>query len=210
MPISETGLSGGRFRRASGRQPDAGFTLIEILVVVTIIGIFIGVAVFSTDLVNFDRQMQQEARRMESLLRLASEDAVLQSQDYGLKVYENGYEFLVYDHGAGIWRPREGDSILVRQMLDDMTLELRVEDREVELEPAGEMAPPPAAAEADDDAEAAEEEEELLPVPEVVIYSSGEFTPFEVGILNAKALLDPAVVLSVEFDGKTEIGRSEP
>ena len=42
-----------------------------------------------------------------------------------------------------------------------------------------------------------------------MIYSSGEVTPFEVRILNDIDPLEPAVVLNVEFDGKTEIVRDE-
>jgi general secretion pathway protein H len=190
-----------------------GFTLVEILVVVVIIGIFIGVATLSTDLVDFDAEMEREARRLESLLRLASEEAVLQSEDYGLKFYEDGYDFFMFDYDDQVWRVTDGDSVLVRQLLDRMLLELWVEDREVELDPAGELMPPPVEAETDEDEDEddadEEEDEELFPVPEVVIYSSGEVTPFEVRILNDIDPLAPPVVLNVEFDGKTEIVRDE-
>lgn len=214
MPTSGTGKQTTNSRRAVRLHLRAsGFTLLEILVVIVIIGIFIGVAALSTDIVDFNTEMQREARRMESVLQLASEDAVLQSEDYGLKFYDDGYDFLVFDHTAGIWRPSEAESVLVRHMLDRMLLEIWVEDRKVELTAAGEELVAPADAEGDEDGEQSgaddEDEEELRLFPDVVIYSSGEFTPFELRILNGIDPLEPAVVLSVEFDGKTEIGNDE-
>jgi general secretion pathway protein H len=147
------------------------------------------------------------------VLRLASEDALLLSRDYGLKFYEDGYDFLVYDHVAGRWRPIDGDTLLVRHTLDRMLLELRVEDRDVTLGAAADVLMSGAEADSgeDDSEDAAGEEdaEELLPVPDVVIYSSGEITPFELRILNTIEPLEPDVVLSVEFDGNSEIGHDE-
>jgi general secretion pathway protein H len=171
------------------------------LVVVTIIGIFIGVATLSTDLVNFDRKMEQESARLESLLQLASEDALLQAQDYGLRFFAGGYEFFGFDHASQSWKPIEGDRIFAVRELDRMTLELRIDDRDVRLTAEREVPLQPETDEADEEAD--EEDEPLYPTPQVVIFSSGEFTPFELTILDEADPFAPGVVLDVAFDGKT-------
>jgi general secretion pathway protein H len=204
MPTSLTGPSAGRPSWVLDRSRDAGFTLIEILVVVTIIGIFVGVAALSTDLVSFDRKMQREARRLETLLQLASETALLQSLDYGLQIYSGGYDFFIFDHNTQAWRPMGGDPVFAAQRLERMVLELKVEDREIELDLAG-TEPLQAAGDAADDAD--EPDEPLYPTPQVVIYSSGEITPFELRFLDESEPFEPGILLSVEFNGKAEIGR---
>lgn len=204
MPTSGTGPLTSSSDGSRGREPARGFTLIEVLVVVTIIGIFIGVATLSTDLVNFERKMAQESRRLESLLQLASEDALLQSQDYGLRFFAGGYEFYMFDHGSQMWRPIENDRIFKVRELDRMTLELRVEGRDVVLDLEREDPTFQDTEEADagaDDASSDDEDEPLFPTPQVVIFSSGEFTPFDLTILNESEPFEPGILLEVAFDG---------
>jgi general secretion pathway protein H len=187
----------------------SGFTLLEILVVVVIIGIFVGVVTLSTDLVNFERKMTQESGRLGSLLLLASEDALLQSQDYGVRFFARGYEFTVFDHASQSWRPVDDAEVFTARELDGMTLELRIDGRDVTLDTERAVASMENTGEADADADgenagdenADDEDEPLFPDPQVMIFSSGEFTPFELTILNEAEPFEPGIVLEVEFDG---------
>jgi general secretion pathway protein H len=127
---------------------------------------------------------------------------LLQSQDYGLRFFAGGYEFFGFDHASQSWRPVENDRVFGARELESMTLELKVDGRDVELDAERELPPPAEAADDENDGDEDEDEDEpLFPTPQVVIFSSGEFTPFELTILNANDPFEPGIVLEVEFDG---------
>jgi type II secretion system protein H len=62
----------------------AGFTLIEILVVVTVIGIIVSIGLLSLSVLGDDRQLRIEARRIATLLASAQDEAVMQGREFGL------------------------------------------------------------------------------------------------------------------------------
>ncbi|MBE9516040.1 MAG: type II secretion system minor pseudopilin GspH [Proteobacteria bacterium] len=90
-----------------------GFSLIEIMVVVTIIAVIAGMAVLS---IGEDprRSVQDEAQRLHALLTQAKEEAILQGQLYVLRMEEDRYEFMQPDEKGKLqalsdelFRPRQ-------------------------------------------------------------------------------------------------------
>jgi general secretion pathway protein H len=138
-------------------MPVRGFTLIEILVVMVLIGIIISFAVLSIGSAG-EREAEQEARRFAALVDLASEEAVLKSTEMGILFQPDGYRFLAM--GADdAWQPLEDDVFRLRRLPPGMALTLAVEGLPVTLEKPSEK-----------------------PLPQVFLLSSGERTPFEIGV----------------------------
>jgi general secretion pathway protein H len=144
-------------RRASG------FTLLEVLVVVVIIGIITTMAVISVSVLGGDHEMQQEATRLQAILTQAREDAMLQSRDIGLRIDETGFEFLEYDGRNELWHVIPDDPLLrARALPEGLRLALRLEEREVKLKPR-------------------QPETVRDPIsPQVVLQASGDLGPFDV------------------------------
>src|SRR5262245_38414239 len=164
MPTSATGPSNNHARLMAARRV-SGFTLLELLVVLVIIGIVTTMAVVSVNVLGGDHEMQQEAERFLAILTQAREDAVLQSRDLGLRLDETGYEFLAYDGRVGRWNAIEGDPLLRQRTLPEgLRMSLRLEDRDVKLK-------------------AREPATELNPIlPQVVLQASGDLVPFDVSL----------------------------
>ncbi len=80
-----------------------GFTLVEILVVVVIMAVVISLAVLSIGVSGRDSQLDEESRRIEGLVDLLHERAVLEGRDFGLLIEPAAYEFLVYEPARGLW-----------------------------------------------------------------------------------------------------------
>ncbi len=155
----------------SGRS--RGFTLIEILVAVVIIGIVMSVAILSLSLVGDDRELKREAQRLVSLMQLAQDDAMMQGREFGVEFTTNAYRFVEYEPVSGHWaEPPFDDSLKTWQLPDDYEIYLFMEDRQIPLDP---------------EPRTIAYDEEIDPAvgsytPHVLIFSSSDVTPFELHI----------------------------
>lgn len=153
-----------------GRCPGsctAGFTLIEVLVVLVLIGIIISFAVLK---VGGDRradELDRSARTFAAVLELASDVAISRSEEWGVRVDAEGYRFVVLgqdkqdgkrDKAAqNKWIDVENDPVFRARAWDrGMRVELELEGRDALLEDA-------------------DKEEDK---PSILLLSSGEMTPF--------------------------------
>ena len=184
MPTSVTGISTDP---RSSRAAERGFSLLELLVVVTIIGILVGAVVLSINAVGPDREAEQEARRLRGLIDLLHEDALLQSRDYGLMLTSGGYRFYAYDYKQLKWLQVVGDRLLDEHALQNrLELALTLDGKDVKLERKFETI-----------------DREKDPVPHVMILSSGELTPFELDVSRDGA--NGHYALTGELDGKLAV-----
>jgi general secretion pathway protein H len=176
-------------RRASG------FTLIELLVVVVIMGIVSGMILLSFGILGDDRALQQQTRRLSSLLELATDEAVMQGRDFGLEFMQTGYRFVELDPVFNQWHEVTDDDLLrPRQLEEGMEFELRLEDRPVSL--------PSEARNTEVDKESEERDNGYL--PHVLILSSGDVTPF-----NLRLVRWAEVLLEMTLTGEIEITTNE-
>lgn len=186
MPTLATGRSKTSQPLRFRIQPSAGFTLLELLVVVMIAAIFVGMAVLSIGIAGDDRDLRQESFRLKSLLDLVREEALMQNRDFGVFFSATGYRFYIYDYQRLAWVEPLADNLLTeRPLRDPVNLELVVEGRDILL--------------------ASEFEPDALsdPMPQIMILSSGEVTPFEAAL--TRPFDDARVELRAEIDGTIEI-----
>ena len=153
----------------------AGFTLIEMLVVITIIGLMIGGAVLALGVVGRDRSLENEANRLRAVLDYARDRAELETRHYGVRVTREGYAFAWFDPRSGLWQPATDDALRTRRLPEGLSIEAWIEGRRIVLD-AGE----PDSAEATVSAKASKNKNDRPPTaPQLGIDSGGEFTPFE-------------------------------
>lgn len=162
------------------QRSQQGFTLLELLTVMFIIGIIVSFAGLSIGQ-NTSRVVQDEAERLHGLIRLASEEAVLQGRELALQFNDEGYVFLM-PKGAG-WEPIEDDAMLRQRPLPEAVhLELLLEGVAMALDNKENP-------------------------PRFLIMSSGEFDPpFE---LNLRSDEGDYYRIAGSVDGKLALQRGE-
>ncbi len=188
------------FSRSARPCRGNGFTLIEVLVVVVIIGIVSAIAVLALGNLGDDRELQNEARRMTSLIEMASDEATLQGREFGLELLQRGYRFVEFDPLTERWSEVFGDDLMrPRTLADDTEFDLFLEDKRVLLKlDAAETE------RSDDDGDSDLTQNYL---PHVLVLSSGDITPF---VLEIFRNTDRAsVVLSASPAGELKVGTSE-
>lgn len=85
------------------RRFDYGFTLIEILVVVIIIGITIGFALLALGDFGASRRAVVAAEQLSSYIKLVQQRAILETNTLGITINKEGYGTYRFDHGT--WQP---------------------------------------------------------------------------------------------------------
>ncbi len=111
MPTLATGISVNNTLTAA-RARSAGFTLIELMVVVFIIGLITAAAVITFGGEQRDTELDREAERLDALFDYVREQAELQTRDYGFRVNNVGYSFVVFDVLQNQWRTADEDDAL--------------------------------------------------------------------------------------------------
>ena len=116
----------------SVRLRNRGFTLIEILVVLVIIGIIVGVALIKIGALGRSPAAKRAAEQLSALATLASQQAVMDGQQYGLLVSRHGYAFYVFD--GEFWQPVQDDEMFrPRTLGKDVIFKLHLEGEPVNL-----------------------------------------------------------------------------
>lgn len=145
-----------------------GFTLVEILVVVVIMAIVVSLAILSIGVTGRDTQLDEETRRIEGLVDILHDRALLEGRDFGLRIEPTAYEFAVYDPYRDRWLTMNDEGEFRRRNLPKgVTFQLELDSVNVVLKAVDRNfngGQPPA--------------------PQVAIAASGEGTPFRLTLLR--------------------------
>jgi len=183
------------------RSRSSGFTLIEILVVVVIIGVISAGVLLSVNLTGRDHDLEKESDRLLSLVNYAREQAELQTREYGVIFHDDGYQFVAYDARRGLWREVYEDDILrLRKLPSGLDVKLIVDARPVVLTSTSTVKPPDpkdkkqqaktlkdinslkdasTVRKMDDDDKSTLEAAKKI-APQITIFSNGDLSSFEV------------------------------
>lgn len=152
-----------------------GFTLIEVMVVIVLIGLMASVVQFTFNGNTPEKLLAKESERFSAIFNMAAEYSMLNSLELGLVVEENTYQFLGFDGEK--WVPAPDNKLLAPYTLpDDIELVLALDD--LPLDEAPLINTLRESEEIDLSFSGSELEEEEKLIPQVYILSGGDLTPF--------------------------------
>lgn len=162
----------------------AGFTLIEIMVVLLIMGLAVGTVMLSYSGESGRDLLKKQSQRLQVVFNMASDYAVLNQRQLGLRVEkkDNSYYFMVLDEEQE-WQKIELDKTFAEYQLPELfSLDMTLTDLPWETEDSlfNSDAFDEGLSVSEDGVEIGKEEEKKLDPPQIFIFSSGEITPFSI------------------------------
>lgn len=104
---------------AIGMNANRGFTLIEILIVIVIISMTVGFALLAFGDFGKSKQVLYAANQLENTLKLAQQQAILESSTLGLRIDSQSYQILKYQTSA--WLPVSSRSVFKMHYFPEKT-----------------------------------------------------------------------------------------
>ncbi len=121
-----------------------GFTLLELLVVITLFGFVLGIAMLNVG-GNDARELRLFARQVHAVMEYAAEEAELQGTQIGLQVSDSTLQFVYFDDVEESWEAMQTKPFLPMTIPEKARVEIEVEDfagQEDVLVGAGEIEKP--------------------------------------------------------------------
>lgn len=191
-------------RLVKAKHKENGFTLIEIMIVIFIIGLFSGLAVLTVG-DNLQRNLEAEAERLQKIVNAAADEAIFTGKELGIYLESSGYMVLVWLPSKQSWASMNRRGFLPYEVPESITLEWTIdgfvppssesegdglEDRDLfftsDEENIGYSLLDAIIDESDDEEEEEQQDEEGMDIklvsvtPQIVTLSSGELSVFSV------------------------------
>lgn len=152
-----------------------GFTLMEVLLVVLLMGLAAAAVTLSMGGAGKDRALEKTAQQFKQAVELVLDETVMSGDFLGIVVEPDHYKFVLYDEGK--WQPLKNDRLLgEREMEPDVEMTLVVEGlplvQDDEEENSGFTDDGPFI-------EKTDEEKKKFPEPQILLFPSGEMSAFE-------------------------------
>lgn len=164
------------------QKPMRGFTLLEVMLVLVIMGLAASAIVFGFGGKNRQEEVKKQSQRFEVVFNMASDFAVLNQQTLGLRVESdnNEYHFLRLDEEQN-WQLITEDEIFSTYALpENFSLSLQLDDLPWDTQDSlfeGSLFDEELSV-SSEGVEIGKEEEKKPEPPQVFILSSGDITPF--------------------------------
>jgi general secretion pathway protein H len=137
-------------------MPSAGFTLLEVLVVLTILAVLTGTVMLSFTGADAEQALKGSAERMALRIELARQRSLTRNREWGIYVEDADYYFAEFDQVEGVWIEQRARPFDKSDLPEFVGLSLDLEEY---------------------DALPFDEDDDL---PQIIIFSSGEITPFRI------------------------------
>lgn len=153
-----------------------GFTLIEVMLVVLVVGLMASIVQFSFGGQTPQDKLRAQAEKFQAIFSVASEYSLLNNAQLGLVVTEQSYQFLGFDGEQ--WQPISQAGISKVEVPEPVFLKLQLDDLPIEQ---------PSMLQTDEVKEAQKQQQQRFTeqnkkkkplLPQVFIFSSGDITPF--------------------------------
>lgn len=167
-----------------------GFTLIEMLVVVAIIGILAGVVQIAFSGGGNRQALTSSSEAAAMRIELARAQALQRNREWGVLVKQDGYQFLEFDPQQASWQLAMGSAFEPVTLPAGVTLELDADgfDNKAFKLQLSDVDPDSEAPEGEgtrNEKQATRNNNEHEVIPNILLLSSGEVTPFSLRFVPA-------------------------
>ena len=180
MRISVAGTS--TIKRRSQQRTSAGFTILEILVVVAVISVIASTILLNTSFKRPQTELKEHAQILSKTLQLLMQEAILDDRNYALSLAPGLYQVLEYNGEA--WLPTAQRFFQTIQQKHDYDDELIIDNAPVVIE------------------------KKQQPEPHILILSSGEMSVFQWDISDREnhlhARLTSDMLGNIQLEGPEE------